>query len=426
MTASQAPLSAIEREIIEAELDRGARENSEYLQRARRPDDRSRPALVAQESNAHPPVTRLALVAASEVMMENPKFVWEGRVPLGKLTCIEGRMGVGKTTILAAIIAATTNNGRLPGQIHVPQGGAILISLEDGHHDTLVPRLRASGADLTRCHLFDGYEFDGVRTSGIFDLSKDGPRLRDAIEKTGATIVAIDPFTATLGATVNSYKDQDVRRVLAPLAQIAEDTKAAIIFSRHFRKGAGLAEDAGSGSVGIGAACRSVLRVDRDPDNVERFLLSSVKSSLSRTPQTIGYRIESVSMTGGPLITTSMIAWDGESAWTARALASQSLSTDKRARTEEAKEFLLEALRDTERPAKELFRAADAEGISRRTLQRASDELHVAKKRRGFAEGSVWALPASFAAETPSFAPPINMARMGVPDIDMIAIDGAE
>lgn len=92
---------------------------------------------------------------------------------------------------------------------------------------------------------------------------------------------------AAVGQSVNSYKDQDVRRILAPLAQVAEETGAAIVFTRHFRKGGGAAEDAGGGSVGIGAACRSVLRVDKDPENPERLLLSSVKSSVSKKPPTL-------------------------------------------------------------------------------------------------------------------------------------------
>lgn len=359
------------------------------------------------------PVKRLSLVRASDVTIEAVSFVWDGRVPRGKVTCLEGAMGVGKTTTLAALIAAVTRGAPLPGQSATPVGTAILISLEDGHADTLVPRLMAAGADLERCRLFDGYEFSGETQGGIFNLAEDVQKLRWAIEEHKAVIVAIDPFTAALGATINSYKDQDVRRVLAPLAQVADDTGAAILFTRHFRKGGGSATDAGGGSVGIGAACRSVLRVDPDPENPDRYLLSSVKSSTSIRPPTIGYRIEGETLLGSPPISTSRIVWDGESAWTADALASQSLSADEMPRATEATDWLRDALCLGSRAAKDLFRAAEADGIARRTLQRAGDVLQVVKERKGFSEGSLWSLPDAIRANMSSFVPDQNVARIG-------------
>lgn len=372
-------------------------------------------------TNGEPSSRRLSLVCAADVRMQPVSYVWDGRLPLAKVTGIEGVMGRGKTQLMIKIIAAVTRGGPLPGQAETPSGEAILISLEDANADTLVPRLRAADANLFRCHLFDG---------GMFNLDGDCEALRFEIERLGASIVALDPFTAMLGATVNSYKDQDVRRILAPLAQVAEDTGAAIVFTRHFRKGGGTAEDAGGGSVGIGAACRSVLRVDRDPEDPERYLLSSVKSSVSKRPPTLGYRIEGVTLpTAEGTIETSQIIWDGESSWTADTLASHSMSNDERPRAEEAQEWLRDALHTGPRPAKELFRAAEIEGIPKRTLQRAADVLRVTKERKGFGEGSLWSLSlirangglygandseVSIRANDGSFTPSKSMAPMGM------------
>lgn len=369
-------------------------------------------------TNGEQPFRRLALVCAADVKMERVSFVWDGRIPAGKLTAIEGRMGVGKTTLLAEILSAVTRGSALPGQESTPSGEAMLVSLEDGHADTLVPRLTAAGANLFRCHLFEGYELGGEFTGGVFSLAEDCERLREAIVRYGARIVGLDPFTAMLGATVNSYKDQDVRRILAPLAQVAEDTGAAIVFTRHFRKGGGAAEDAGGGSVGIGAACRSVLRVDKDPENPERYLLSSVKSSVSARPSTIGYRIEGVVIPGVESIETSQIVWDGESHWTADSLASQAMNTEERPRAEEAQGWLRDALSNGPRAAKELFRAAENEGIPKRTLQRAADVLGIAKERKGFGEGSSWSLSSSIRAKDIPFMPSTDVAPMGTNGAD--------
>lgn len=361
-----------------------------------------------------PAIRRLKFVPASEVTMESVAYLWQDRIPLGKLTCIEGKMGTGKTTLLSAIAAAVTTGSALPGQASTPPGNVLLVSLEDGKGDTLVPRLAAAGADLRRCHLFDGYTFGGATEGGMFSIGEDVERLRWVIEELGIVWLGIDPLTAAIDSGVNSYKDQDMRRILAPLARLAEDTRTGISFVRHFRKGGGAAEDAGGGSVGIGAACRSVLRVDCDPENPERYLVSSVKSSTSKKPPTIGYRIDGVTLPGPTPIETSRIAWDGESAWTADSLASHAMSAEDRPLADEAQDWLRDALGNGQpRLAKELFKAADADGIPRRTLQRAADVLGVLKERRGFGEGSNWSLPASIRAKEPPFVTSKNMARMG-------------
>ena len=350
-------------------------------------------------------VKQLDFVSAANVTMTPVSFVWEGRIPRGKLTILEGRMGQGKTTLLAKVIAAVTGGPPLPGQRAAAPQDAILISLEDGLADTLVPRLEAAGADLSRCHLFNGYNFGGETVNGVFNLSEDCERLRWDIEGYSAAIVAIDPLTATLGSEINSYVDQDVRRVLARYAQLAEDTNAAFLFTRHLRKGGGKAEDAGAGSVGIGAVCRSVLRVDSDPEATARFYLSCVKASVTEKPSTISYHIEGVELPGSPPIYTSHIVWDGESSWTADALAAQAMGTEERSRADDAREFLRSALADGPRSVKDVLHVAGLEEIAPRTLQRAADAMKVTKVRKGFGEGSTWALPVVIHAKEPSFAP---------------------
>ncbi len=360
---------------------------------------------------------RLAFVRACDVQMESVQWVWSGYIPKAKLSVIEGRMGVGKTTLLTTVAAAVTTVGPLPGQATTMCGPVLVISLEDDMRDTLTPRLVAAHADLTKVHLYNGYEFAGRPVGGGFNLAEDCERLRLAVAETGAVLVILDPLTAMLGKTVNSFRDQDVRGVLAPLAQVAQATGAAIVFTRHFRKGGGAAEDAGGGSVGIGAACRSVLRVDRDPEDADRYLLSSVKSSLSRPPVTLGYRLEEALIQSNdpskPII-TSRTRWDGESAWTAQSLASHAAEEGDRSRATEAQDWLREALADGPKLAQDVLRAAGNEGIARRTLQRASDALHVVKERRGFGQGSLWSLPPLIGAMDVASVPTTELAPMGV------------
>jgi hypothetical protein len=70
---------------------------------------------------------------------------------------------------------------------------------------------------------------------------------------------------AYLPEKYNSWKDQSVRRALAPLAQLAEETNAAIVVVRHLRKGnEGKAIYAGGGSIAIIGQARIGLLVDRN------------------------------------------------------------------------------------------------------------------------------------------------------------------
>lgn len=365
-----------------------------------------------------PPVKRLGLVRASSIRMEAVNWTWDGWLPEGKLAIVDGLMGRGKTTMLCNVTAAITTGGPLPGQPHTPIGDVIVCSLEDGIADTIVPRLRASGANLDRCHVLDGYDVDGERVAGILNLEHDVQRIGLAIEQTAARLVWIDPFMAAIGRKVDSYKDQDMRALLAPLAKIAEETGATIVFARHPRKAGGSAENSGGGSGGIGNSCRSVLRVDDDPESPgPRFLLSCVKSSLAAKPATLRYRIEGVELEqDDEIISTSRIVWDGESTWTAEALAAQSAGGEETARSDEAKDWLRHALAQGPRSAKELFRAAEADGIARRTLQRAADILKVQKDRRGFGEGSHWSLHSR----------QDDHSRQSVPRIDVAPMDGEE
>ena len=50
------------------------------------------------------------------------------------------------------------------------------------------------------------------------DLSAIGKK----ILATGARLLVIDPLSAALSGSVDSYKDHDVRRALSPLARLAE------------------------------------------------------------------------------------------------------------------------------------------------------------------------------------------------------------
>jgi hypothetical protein len=88
----------------------------------------------------------------SEVIPEPVRWLWEGRIPLGKVTLLDGDPGVGKSTLAMELAARVTNGSAMPLVKGPPRGPAdvVIFSGDDGLADTVLPRLKAAGADLSR------------------------------------------------------------------------------------------------------------------------------------------------------------------------------------------------------------------------------------------------------------------------------------
>src|SRR5207249_11464451 len=114
----------------------------------------------------------------------------------------------------------------------------------------------------------------------------------------------------------NSHRDQDVRRALAPLARLAEETAAAVIAIVHLNKSE-VPHVLGRvcGSVGFVAAARSVLLLGPDPDDPQgpTRVLAHAKSNLSPLAPALRLRIEERHLDDLP-IRTSVLVWCGEAA----------------------------------------------------------------------------------------------------------------
>ena len=121
-------------------------------------------------------------------------------------------------------------------------GSVVIIGCEDDAADTIRPRLEATGADITKVHLFDWALVTGKKGKSErrhFDVREHGAALAALIAQIGdVVLVIIDPITAHLGKT-DSHVTAEVRAALAPLLQtLAAETCAAVILISHLNKGA--------------------------------------------------------------------------------------------------------------------------------------------------------------------------------------------
>src|ERR1700731_290276 len=186
------------------------------------------------------------------VIQKKVKWLDPNRIPYGYITVIAGETGVGKSTITCFIMAKMTQ-----------QRGhdALLIADEDNDDDTLVPRLNAADADLSKVHHMKEMAWKDDKKEGFaFEIKRDADKLRSwLIRHPRVKVVVIDPWLNYMGRG-NSNSTQDVRSVLMPLQAIARDLGIAILAIAHFKKGsAEKANERISGSAAIIQVPRSVL-----------------------------------------------------------------------------------------------------------------------------------------------------------------------
>jgi len=151
-------------------------------------------------------------------------------------------------------------------------------------------------------------------------------------------LVIIDPLMAVLGNTIDSSRDQSVREVFTPLAQLAQRTGCAILMIRHLSRGsAGHPLSRGAGSLGIIAAARSGLIVAADPSDEQRRILAPTKHNLCPPASNLTYQVVENECS------VPSIHWLEENHHPVQALLSQSsLSYERRA--------ILKALQESSTP----------------------------------------------------------------------------
>ena len=339
-------------------------------------------------------------VRLSDVKPKRVEWLWRGRVPFGKPTILDGDPGLGKSTLTLEIAARLSRGEPLPGDNERGEpAGVVILSAEDGLGDTIRPRLEAAGADLERIVAIPVVRLMGGGED-LPEIPRDLPVVERAVREIGARLVIVDPLMAHLGAHVSAHRDQDVRRALAPLARLAEETGAAVVVVRHLNKRTeGNPLYRGGGSIGIIGAARSGLLVAKDPDNDERRILAVSKSNLARTPEALAFRLEE----RGEAV---RVRWEGPSPHTARTLLAVPEEDAERGALDEAKQFLRELLTPAVVATRDVTKEARSAGISEKTLRRAKDALGVRAVKDGFHGGWRWTLPSPL--DPPRWPTPIE------------------
>src|SRR5215207_6538083 len=309
--------------------------------------------------NGHVP--EVVGIRASEVITKPVKWLWDKRIPKGKLTMFDGDPDVGKSVVTMDLAARVSTGRTFPDGTPCEAGNVLIVNVEDAKDDTIVPRLKAHGADLDRIVIIDGMpdEENGTR---LLDLPDDVPALKKSVEDNDAALLIVDPVLTMLGGDMN--KDGDARKALAPLRDMAEETGVTIVAVRHLNKNVSLsAIQRGGGNMGLIGVARAGAFFAHHPDEDGLRVMAPHKSNLAEKQPSLQFVVKGWAIDEN----IGRVEWMGVTEHDANSLASDARSPGEKSELDAAKEFLHSELEDAPMMAKQILKDARDAGVSHKT-----------------------------------------------------------
>ena len=305
---------------------------------------------------------RLKLIKMSDVVPENVSWLWYPFIPYGKITIIQGDPGEGKTTLVLNIIAKLSKGLPLDGQkVGAEPINIIYQTAEDGLADTIRPRLDKAGADCQMIEVIDESEQS---------LSMADERIEEALRKTGARLLVLDPIQSYLGSGMDMNRANEAREMTKRLGILAHKYNCAIVLVGHMNKASGAkAAERGIGSIDFYAIARSVLLVGTVEGEAEKRAMVQIKNNLAKFGNPKAFEVDD-----------DGFKWLGDYEITADELLMGILP--KASKFEKAVSLLRELAEDNDfLPSNEIFDMAREESISKRTLENAKQSLGIQAKK---------------------------------------------
>jgi hypothetical protein len=274
-------------------------------------------------------ITRtISMTRADKVQAEITPWLWPNRIVANNINVFSGEPDMGKGLTWTDFVARLTTHedfpdcpNDLPGPTDV-----VIMGSEDDTNSTVVPRLIAAGADLTRVHFVEITEnVSGTLSEGIAALDRDLPAIEGLLNALGvgvASLIVVDPIISFMG-DADPNKDRDVRPIFTRMKAFAKRNQLAWLTVNHFNKNAAATSiNRTSGAKTFVSAPRATWMFGKDPDDTERRLMMKGKGNLAKQGvKTLAYRIVEtyIEVDGKPFVDAKdrpigvpRIEWDGE------------------------------------------------------------------------------------------------------------------
>jgi len=230
----------------------------------------------AEDAKRHLVTKRL-----SDVQRRAVRWLWSEKIPVGSLTLLVGREGIGKSTV-AYDLAGSVTRGVLPGDQFGKPRGVVIVATEDDLETTIGPRLDAARADCDMVYEVTACTEDGMTED--LQLPVDVAELKRVVAENDVALVILDPLTSRLASALDTHKDSDTRKALEPLTRFAKESKCSVVGLMHVNKGnVGDPANQIMGSRAFPAVARAVLFIQVDEDTEHErpaAILEVVKANL--------------------------------------------------------------------------------------------------------------------------------------------------
>lgn len=346
--------------------------------------------VLGQTQQVAAPETRtLEFVRGDSVKPVRLKWLWRGRILADKLNVFSGEPDVGKGMTTVDVAARITRHWDFPdakNELNGPKD-VIFLSSEDDMADTIVPRLKVAGADMSRIHFARISEnIGGTLEEGVVCLDRDLPILEEMIEKYSDVVLIIpDPIIAFLG-DADPKKDKDIRPIYSKMKSFAKRLNVAWLFVNHWNKNQNVSSiNRTSGAKTMVSAPRATWMFSRSPEDPTRYLMMKGKGNLSKSGpdgvKTLAYRIVSAPFDfgdGRPPDPDGVpkLVWDGVTEHAVEEVL-QEQADPKSRRNTKAEDLLVKLLAAGAVLAKDVYLAGDKDHLS-------SDQMKRARYRLGY------------------------------------------
>ena len=323
---------------------------------------------VAQASLPVPQPDELIVVRLDEVTPEPVRWLWKGKIPLGRVTAIYGELGLGKTRV-GLDLAARVSAGKVWPDGAASSGAAqvLLVNGVDPLKSSVTPRLLASGANPQNVSTVTEAMTLGVKRR--VDLGRDIPLLKKRIEQLGQVrLVVIDWLEACCGK--GHLSKARLQSILLDLEQLAAECGVAVV----------VVSAANHSDLPV----KNIWRVDNDTLHPDQRCWMPVRFYEGALPGWIPFRISEKGIDwGDPEDVPSLDRLQG--------------TTPKQQRSRQIRaqmDWLRRKLLDGPRPAKEMLAGGRAAGWSASQVKRAKQALNVMCYKEEKPKGRwIWELP---------------------------------
>jgi AAA domain-containing protein/bifunctional DNA primase/polymerase-like protein len=299
---------------------------------------------------------RLRVLSSNRFSIKRVRWLWDQRAPIGEITLVPGREGVGKSLLLASLASAITR-GKLPGEFYGQPRAVVYCASEDSWPYTIAARLEAAGAVRSMVYRLD-VDPEKDPSDGSPLLPNDCKEMRDLALSVNAACLMLDPIVSLVNPNLNSYSAPELRRALEPLRRAAEEADMSVLGLVHFNKSTGVdVSTRVGGSRAWMEVARAAIVVARMPkpdedendidsltsDRPNQVVLSQEKNNLGKLDQpNLVYKIVEVEIeaSDGTMASVGKVEWMGETLVSAEDALNNSRKREKGVKMQDIVDFV--------------------------------------------------------------------------------------